>query len=150
MKLLKFSILIILSSCGKPTEPVNKRHVDPELAPYVVDIEILLGVEANFGIHLAETHKGTVGECHEDERGQKEIRINPGYFNNASDAQREMVIAHELGHCLLGKKHDNSYKTFEGFNGTYPTSIMNSFAFNEDQLKVYTANRHYYYTRLKN
>jgi len=150
MKLLKLSILVLLSSCGKPIEPVNKRHIDPALAPYVVGIEVLLGVEVDFGIHLSETRKGNVGECHEDERGQKEIRISPGYFNNATNEQREMVIAHELGHCLLGKKHENEYKTFDSFSGTYPVSIMNSFAFNLDQLKVYSANRHYYFNELKN
>lgn len=50
------------------------------------------------------------------------IRINTETWDSLSAVQREILLFHELGHCLLGRPHDNN--TLE--NGIKPESIMHA------------------------
>lgn len=43
----------------------------------------------------------------------RSVRVRAAYWNSAADEQREAVIDHELGHCLL----DRAHRTDEGRGG---------------------------------
>lgn len=63
---------------------------------------------------------GVAGTC---QYGQHihHVTVDQQYWNNASDLQREMVVFHELGHCVLGRGHR------EGANNNgICISVMNS------------------------
>lgn len=47
------------------------------------------------------------------------VIINRGYWNVASEIERELLIFHELGHCILNMEHDETVRP----DGT-PASIM--------------------------
>ncbi|MBT8228816.1 MAG: hypothetical protein KJO50_01055, partial [Bacteroidia bacterium] len=49
------------------------------------------------------------------------VTIDLSYWNNSSMLTREYVVFHELGHCALGRDHDES-----SFNNGICQSIMNS------------------------
>jgi hypothetical protein len=50
--------------------------------------------------------KDVVGLC---ERNFNTITINSEYFNKVGPVHREMLVNHELGHCILGLQHvDNT------------------------------------------
>jgi len=86
------------------------RGLNLEYATYQVDATISDIPEHN-----------VIGQCSWSETHQHAITLDRAYWNNASDMQREFVVFHELGHCVLGRAHvDNS-----DANGNC-TSIMTS------------------------
>ena len=46
------------------------------------------------------------------------IEINTNYWNHASDTQKEILMFHELGHCILKRQHRNDTAN------SMPVSIM--------------------------
>ncbi len=42
------------------------------------------------------------------------ITVSPDYWPKLTEQQREMVLFHELGHCLLGKIHENETRDVSG------------------------------------
>lgn len=50
-----------------------------------------------------------IGQCSWDQTLKHSIVIDQTYWRAANDLQREFVVFHELGHCVLGRAHvDNS------------------------------------------
>lgn len=85
--------------------------------------------------------KGPYGQCEIGEG--RNISINKAYWSDASHTSRELLIFHELGHCVLNLEHDDSWITL---NGVYiPKSIMNSYLFSE---YLYDTFREYYMLEL--
>lgn len=54
--------------------------------------------------HFQEITKSGVAYC---QRDTKQIVVNKDSWDNYSEIKKEIVIFHELGHCLLDKDHDN-------------------------------------------
>lgn len=62
-----------------------------------------------------------IGQCSWNQTHKHSITLDENYWSKANDLQREFVVFHELGHCVLGLDHvDNS-----DANGNC-TSIMTS------------------------
>jgi hypothetical protein len=53
------------------------------------------------------------------------VGINPTYWNrwNTTNSDREQLVFHELGHCVLGRGHDSAELFVAGY--TLPKTIMN-------------------------
>ncbi len=64
------------------------------------------------------------GVCYIYEDGTKEIIIRQSFWNSAGAIQKRVLIFHELGHCALGRSHDDETITHSGT--VYKTSMMNS------------------------
>ena len=58
--------------------------------------------------------QGTLGQCKSYSNSSKQIVIDQPYWNKADQMEREYVVFHELGHCLLGRDHQDS-KDSNGF-----------------------------------
>jgi beta-lactamase regulating signal transducer with metallopeptidase domain len=65
--------------------------------------------------------RGTLGQCKSYSNGSKAIVIDQLYWNRVNDREREYLVFHELGHCVLGREH----KDTRDENGIC-TSIMQS------------------------
>lgn len=77
-----------------------------------------------FDLHTELTFiddSNTIGFCRIYADGDQEIVLDQVYWDNASDNEKEYLLFHELGHCVLGRDHNNS----ENEMGTC-TSIMQS------------------------
>lgn len=72
------------------------------------------------GIIEEISDEGVAGTC---QYGQHihHVTVDKSFWNNASNLRREMVVYHELGHCVLHKDHTEDYNR----EGTC-LSIMNS------------------------
>lgn len=81
------------------------------------------------------TSKG-VAFCQKD---QKQIVINQDAWHGYSDLKKEIVVFHELGHCLLNKDHNNNEHLGEKL------SIMHERILNPD---FYEDNRVHYLDEL--
>lgn len=52
--------------------------------------------------------RGTLGQCKSYSNGSKTIVVDEPYWNRIDDLQKEYIVFHELGHCVLDKDHDDS------------------------------------------
>ena len=85
---------------------------------------------------------GVAGTCSYGFRSPRDIVVDSDFWNNTSFFGREMVVFHELGHCILGRDHTEA-TTRNGFCA----SIMRSGTGNCRTL--YNAqNRDYYVNEL--
>ena len=62
-----------------------------------------------------------VGLCSLDLSGTSTVSIDKAYWDTASPPQKEVLIFHELGHCVLGRGHNDQLNESES-----PLSIMYS------------------------
>ena len=72
-----------------------------------------------------------VGVCIKYNNGDREILINKEAWDTFSDAKKEILIYHELGHCSLNRNHDDSL-----FNNK-KTSVMHSILLDENLYNNY-------------
>jgi hypothetical protein len=98
--------LLAFASCGAPAaEPAS---VSPEFGDYYQGFLSEAGrfgstlvsesVKVSFGAFEEETD---LGEC----APGGEVSINEARWSRLAHYDRELLIFHELGHCLLGQKH---------------------------------------------
>ena len=116
---IQFCALLLLSvylfSCFGGTE----AGIDPELREYVdrfneeakarnLDFEIRI---AEIDVNLAEIFSnGVLGQCLNTEEGVDAVQIDRSYWESptTTDLDKEFVIFHELGHCVLERSHINT------------------------------------------
>ena len=76
------------------------------------------------------------GICEIDGDATPTITINEDSWNRMDDSEREPLIFHELGHCVLHRRHQNGQ-----MKDGVPTSLMNSYSITEFTYSTY---REYY------
>lgn len=97
-------------------------------------------VPVNFGDTENEQFEGV---CFSYGDGTTEVIIRESWWNSASQPMRESLLFHELGHCALGRDHDNSILEIMGIS--HKKSMMNSVIVNSNQ---YTNHKAGYLTEL--
>lgn len=71
---------------------------------FLVDYE-----SANITAELKFIDQGSVaGTCSTNGHDLRHITIDQSFWNQASHLLKEMVVFHELGHCILGRGHEES------------------------------------------
>jgi len=101
MKLLVLILLLTVLACGKP--PLDQR-----VKEYVRRFESACGVDSYVKIHFKRDLPGSqIGLCR---RWTKEVFLSEPFWEISTDLQREMLVFHELGHCVLNQflHRDNS------------------------------------------
>lgn len=76
-------------------------------------------VPVNFGDTENEEFDGV---CFSYPDGTKEVIIKKDFWDRANTIQRRVLVFHELGHCALGRTHDEDTVTHSGI--VYKTSVM--------------------------
>lgn len=127
--------LIIFSACQKDLagdsnlENIN-ANIPEALTPYfqtfkekasenglIVDYEA-----ANLTAEIKLINEGSVaGTCSTNGHDLRHITIDKAFWNQASHLVKEMIIFHELGHCILGRGHEEG-----SFSNGICRSIMRS------------------------
>jgi hypothetical protein len=122
-KALAITLAFYLISCG--TAQVAK--IDPKLQPYVDEFSKQFGATVNWVPTTFENLKDDwVGVCITG-GNQPIVKIDPEYWEEADEGEREALIMHEYGHCILDRNHVNSMVTMEGLK--IPKSVMHSHTF---------------------
>lgn len=124
------SILFLITiGCSEDTEVSTESFIDADLTEYFELFEneasnrgFLIDISA-LGVagYIQRLDDDIAGQCATYTDGSREIRINGDYWTRASLTEKEMLVFHELGHCVLGRGHDDDSDT-RGFC----VSIMNS------------------------
>ena len=86
-----------------------------------------------------------VGYCQVSTFGGRNIYINQTAWEMMDDTKKEVLILHELGHCLLNREHNPSIISLGGV--ALFTSIMNPYLLRDD---MYVLNQAYYLHELFN
>lgn len=160
---LALLILTLTTACGiQNEESKQSQAIDSDLRPYL-DKFVSYGSQNGVGLNTssltmtfsesmpASSNGGTViGYCQRTLKGPNVV-IRTSYWNTASVSNREQLVFHELGHCLLGLSHNDSTESAPVWgapsmiaNGV-PSSIMNTFHFGST---LYSGNRNEYVNRL--
>lgn len=131
------TMLFILSACGE--DPAKSKPIitgDPVLVQYAEtflqdaesigrDIKLKYSLVLQFGetrIPTDPVNKNRVGYC---QRGQIQyIVIEQKFFDKLSHEDREGLLYHELGHCILGLDHREGCRISNGTQCLEPVSIM--------------------------
>jgi len=118
--------LVIASSCNKE----NDNEIAAELQVYF-DNFVEEGTARGMEISLDDVdiggyienieQRGTLGQCKSYSNGSGQVVIDEPYWNRVDETEREYLVFHELGHCLLDREHLDS-KDVSGIC----TSIMQS------------------------
>ena len=86
--------------------------------------------EQNFTIWFGNTrnlyNSKRVGYCSFKE--PRKIVIDRNWFDNATEEQKELVLYHEFGHCVLNLNHTDDCVVEHKGKCALPVSIMNSSA----------------------
>lgn len=145
MKILFVICLLGLCACGQSPNDAAPVFVDPIVQPYFDRFTQNIGVSSN-GIsgYFTKLTAPIVGQCVVYSTGEKDIQIDPTFWANIDDDEREQLIFHELGHCSLMMQHIMTTTTLN--NDVCPTSIMYAYVFGNTQ--CYTNNKAYYYAEL--
>jgi beta-lactamase regulating signal transducer with metallopeptidase domain len=110
---------------------VNLKQINNELK--IKNLKIELGT-VNTDSEL--------GVC-ELNRESPTIIINKNLWESLTQVQKEMLLFHELGHCILGRTHKNTFISAD--QTTIPASLMSSILISE---KSYSNYRDYYLQEL--
>ena len=116
---------IVLMGCGRTPTPEEKQEFTPYLQRFVQhsnqrgrpvsgDLNIVYG--SFKGSHLGMCDEGWLRSSH--------VEINRDAWRTASEPTREMMLFHELGHCLLGRSHLDEEANLKNYR--IPASVMNT------------------------
>ena len=148
--------VIIISSCqqdltDQEDSQISGVDIDSELAPYFIIFQeeasnhgLNIDYESsNVSAEIIQIDEGSVaGTCSTNGHDLRHITIDQSFWDRASPLLREMVIFHELGHCILGRGHSE-----DQFDNGICRSIMRSGL--GDCIDAYSAtNRPYYIEEL--
>lgn len=133
---MRYTLLIpvCLVSCAKVP-------VDQAFSPYVERFEAVTGAFNDTPISFGNVVRPAIGTCTRYNDGYKYVTINRSFWDRATDDQKEYLIFHELGHCVLNISHND--KT----NNGCPVSIMTKYEFGDTD--CYRFNKAYYFNELK-
>lgn len=68
---------------------------------------------------ISLTSDSDAGHCSKSDNETPRIDLNENYWKFATDQQKEILLFHELGHCLLNREHDDTLSSNKA-----PASIM--------------------------
>lgn len=118
MQKLKYIMIVLITNlcligCNKDYYQVIEGELqvhfsnfENEAATYGVDIDIS-AIDISAYIQNIET-LGTLGQCKSYSDGSQQVIVDEQYWNRISDEEREYLVFHELGHCILKREHNDS------------------------------------------
>ena len=130
--LLFFVGVYTLAACSVVSDDIDTTLdlVDEELQTFVSTFEMEaasrgfdLDVEAlGIKVELVDIGQNNVaGACYYQDNNPGRIEIDAPFYDRMSNLQREFVVFHELGHCVLGREHSEAQ-----FNNGVCESMMAS------------------------
>lgn len=142
--LLIFCLLNSITACGQQHKS-NKFTINPDFQVYVDKFEQTIGESVEIDIDYNHLEYPIVGRCLKWTDGYKNIEIDPTHWPEVLDVEKEELILHELGHCILDRDHDQSMLSIDGYY-LIPKTIMYPYLFGRE----YALYENYYLSELKN
>jgi hypothetical protein len=162
-KLILFFLLIATLSCQKQTLEPTVYQIDKDLQPFVTsfaDEAKKRGIDIkyeNLIMVFDSSSENLCGKCtKQPSEGQRTIIIKKDFlcWKGVPNQNKEALVFHELGHCLLGRAHRDDLLPNKA-----DASLMNSNSYGPYQPCIYaidgndcdkTSRRKYYVDELFN
>lgn len=119
MRALIVVSFLLLAACGENSfEP----YIEPSLQPYA---DMYKNYKKNYTninyvrpIHLMydDLTSNYIGLCQKFSNGDRMIFVDRTFWANASEADREILILHEYGHCDLNLGHSEPKSIMEPYH----------------------------------
>lgn len=105
-----------LQSCQQEEGLQPLVEIDEQLRPYFERFENEAAARGVDAIATAETSgkleaidgENTVGQCQHFSDSPNVVVVDPEYWQKATELEKEYLVFHELGHCLLQRSHLDS------------------------------------------
>lgn len=141
---MRYLLLLLLVSCAPHDQQVI---IDHTLRPYL-DRFIEDGARQNVQIKIQDLilqfgkidDPYTLGTCYTESNSTPLVTINPLFWDSFEDKMKELIVYHELGHCVLFLAHDTSEWQAPD-KAVVPASVMNPYL---GFVKYYVAYRDHY------
>ena len=139
--MIRFLLLIaMLYGCGAESGLV---YIEPEFVDHVAEFEDNLGIKVDTPVfYLEPSNPKHLAVC-VDKAGFRYVVVSPSKTKHFSPAQFNLLMYHELGHCVLGLRHND--KVVKG----KPASVMRSQFFTNNQMKYFIEDKEYYIWELR-
>lgn len=128
LKTLSLLLLFVLSACGPA--PKHDPIITIDALPYVQRFETNWRAFYNdpsfrvtTDVQMGDDAPGVAGECDLYSDKPRVIVLDAEVWANLTDAGREQLVNHELGHCELGRQHVTTLR-LDPNNCTIPASLM--------------------------
>lgn len=103
--------LILLTVCFFSCERERIQTLDPVFEPFVDQFFLEAqqrGMDVKKSDFSFSLQFGTIDDAHGRCRNRdNEMTIDPDFWEDAYEREKEYLIFHELGHCILNRRHDN-------------------------------------------
>lgn len=143
-------LCLLMATTGMAPRMPEPENSTTEPLPYLERFKTLAKTYgATFGnksvtFSFGALFGGAVGVCYMNGSGRNSITFSSSAWNRGSDTFKEMLVFHELGHCLLGRGHKNTNHS-DGRRESLMASMMFDqriyLAFRDEYLKeLFTAN----------
>lgn len=150
MRIVVYGVLIaVISNACTTLNTINytlsKLHyIDSAIWPYVTKFVVeggkrgyvadLSNITVIFGTTNTKEDAGTVGTCSAI-NGFPLVVIDQGYWNISNVYEKEELIMHELGHCLLNREHCEAKENGEGVSLMKP-DLFDSSVYSNNREKL--------------
>ena len=139
---------LVLQSCAAKKDKQNLVQIDSDFSAFVTNFEAASknmgrsGRISDLVVEFGSTPSmNETGVCEITEGETPRVTINERIWTNLSVMDRQEVIFHELGHCVLRRQHQEGTVTVGGYWGTIPSSIMYPYRIPGS---IYEPNQEYY------
>jgi hypothetical protein len=72
-----------------------------------------------------------IGMCYTWDSSPPDITVSKSWWNQAPSNQREVLVFHEMAHCVFGEEHRGTEEHPYELPSGAPASLMNSFVFDQ-------------------
>jgi hypothetical protein len=137
---------LFAQGCARAPEHEPTVRIDADAAPYVARFEQEASLRGqalsvtDLIVEFGQVQGTDRGECQLASGETPVVVLSQAAWDRSSDSEREELVFHELGHCLLGLRHEAGL-TSDGI----PASVMNP---TEIDGAIYKQNREYYLSGL--
>ena len=120
VKIFMFSLFILAFACSKNNVDTGDAsddqfdNVDPALWKFFSTFEkeahlrglsYDLNEEQVIGLIVNLNADHVAGQCNYNSEQPNQVIIDRTFWDNSSELWKELVVFHELGHCVLGRSH---------------------------------------------
>lgn len=146
--ILLVTLTIIVMACQKKNPP----RQEPELKAVAEQVLNEAAKRGKFysldwigfeyaNLEVLTGNPNTLGLCHRVSVGEGTILVDHTFWMYRNE-YREQLIAHELGHCLLGKGHEDAV-----LDNSIQKSVMSTYIIDS---RIFSKYRTYYFDQLFN
>lgn len=127
------TVMALNTGCGKPHSVIidpafmdTLKQIDASFQKAGAVVPLYTTTDIQFGdtTENGQEPADSIGVCIQDSSGNH-ILIKQDAWNSYSDSFRKYLLAHEIGHCVLGLSHDATLIQLAPFAPQIPESIMN-------------------------